>query len=239
MGKYNILGVIPARGGSKGVPRKNIRFLCGKPLLCYMLNSALNSRMISDVVVSSEDNKILNVAYNYGAWSEKFFPVKRPKKLSLDKTPTLPVVQHAIKEIEKKKKVKFDFIVLLHAVSPLTLSKDIDSAVRKLIKTKADSVVSVYEVPGGMHPIKMKRIVDDRLYQYVKSMPEKKFRRQDFDKVYKRSGGIYAVTRALAISGDFKLGFFCGRVTRPYIMKSERAIDIDTELDFIIAEYLM
>ncbi|MDP7367010.1 MAG: acylneuraminate cytidylyltransferase family protein [Candidatus Pacebacteria bacterium] len=237
--KYNVLAVIPARGGSKAVPRKNIKKLCGKPLIYYMLSAALQSTMINCVAVSSEDDEILDIANRYGKASDKFTLIKRPKSLARDTTPTLPVVQHAIKKLEKESKKEFDFVVLLHAVSPMTTSRDIDSVIRKLIRTKADSVVSVYEVEGGMHPIKMKGIRDDRLYQYIPSLLERSFRRQDFPPFYKRAGGIYAVTRELAITGDFSLGFFCGANTRPYIMPKERAIDIDDWIDFEIARLLM
>lgn len=228
------------RGGSKGVPRKNIKLLNGKPLIYYMLTVALKSKMLDYVAVSSEDDEILGVAEKYGEKSKKFILVKRPKNLALDSTPTLPVVQHAVVQLEKEKNIKFDFVVLLHAVSPLTYADDIDKAVEKLIRTKADSVVSVYEVPGGYHPIKMKKIIKDRLYQYVPSMPEKSFRRQDFDPIYKRAGGIYAVKRNAAMKNLFSLGFFCGKVTRPYVITPpERAIDIDDEIDFIVAEEVM
>ena len=236
---YNILAVIPARGGSKAVPRKNIKYLCNYPLIHYMLRSALESEMLDCVAVSSEDEEILNVANLLGKINDKFALVKRPKNLARDETPTLPVVQHALKKLEEESGKEFDFVVLLHAVSPLTTAEDIDSAIRKLIETKADSVVSVYKVEGEMHPVKMKGINDDRLYQYVSSMPETGFRRQDFESIYKRSGGVYAVTRELVITGNFNLGFFCGKDTRPYIMPKERAIDIDTEVDFEIARFLM
>ncbi|MEK7575794.1 MAG: acylneuraminate cytidylyltransferase family protein [Patescibacteria group bacterium] len=235
--KYKILGVIPVRGGSKGVPRKNIKLLNGKPLLYYMLTSALKSKTFDYVAVSSEDDEILDIAGRYGKKNKKFILIKRPKNLALDSTPTLPVIQHAVVQLEKEKKIKFDYIVLLHAVSPLTYADDIDKVVEKLIRTKADSVVSVYEVPGGYHPVKMKKIVKDRLYQYVPSMPEKSFRRQDFDSIYKRAGGIYAVKRDVVMKNLFSLGFFCGKVTRPYIITPpERAIDIDDEVDFFVAE---
>ncbi len=237
MKKYKILAVIPVRGGSKGVPRKNIKLLNGKPLLYYMLTAAMKSKMLDYVAVSSEDDEILDVARRYGKKSKKFIIVKRPMNLALDSTPTLPVVQHAVAQLEKEKNIRFDFVVLLHAVSPLTYTDDIDKVVKKLIKTKADSVVSVYEVPGGYHPIKMKKIIKDRLYQYVPGMPEKSFRRQDFDAIYKRAGGIYAVKRNAVMKNLFTLGFFCGKVTRPYVINPpERAIDIDTEIDFMIAK---
>lgn len=231
--KYKILAVIPVRGGSKGVPRKNIKLLNGKPLLYYMLTAALKSKMLNYVSVSSDDNEILSVAKKYS--NKKVILIKRPKRLALDNTPSLPVVQHAVKKIEKEKKIKFDYIVLLQVICPLVNSRDIDNSIKKMIRTKSDSVVSVFRVPGNMHPVKMKKIVNDRLFQYVPSIKEIIFRRQDFDPVYKRNGGIYVVKRKLVMKGNFN-GFFMGKVTRPYIMTPERSIDIDTEIDFMIAE---
>lgn len=236
--KYKILAVIPARGGSKGVPRKNIRKLGGKPLICRMINSAIKSKMITHVALSSEDKEILSVANKCGKGNKKFFLVNRPQKLALDSTPSLPVVQHAVEDIEKREKIKFDYIVLLQPISPFIYADDIDKSVKKLIKTKADSVVSVYRVSGGMHPIKMKKIVNDRLLQYVDGMKETIFRRQDLAPVYKRNGGIYAVTRRVIMKNIFPHGFFMGKTVRPYIMPAERSIDIDTEIDFLLAEIM-
>mgnify|MGYP001562337659 CR=1 FL=1 len=115
--KYKILGVIPVRGGSKGVPRKNIKLLNGKPLLYYMLTSALKSKTFDYVAVSSEDDEILDIAGRYGKKNKKFILIKRPKNLALDSTPTLPVIQHAVVQLEKEKKIKFDYIVLFNKTS--------------------------------------------------------------------------------------------------------------------------
>lgn len=235
---YKILAVIPARGGSKGVARKNIKPLAGRPLLCHMLSAALESKVLDYVVISSEDKEILAVAETCGRDSDKLILVKRPKALAKDSSPTLPVVQHALKKIEKDKKLIFDYIVLLQVTSPFVSANDINRAVAKIIKTKADSVVSVYRVSGGMHPIKMKRIENDRLYQYVKGMKETVFRRQDLDPIYKRNGGIYVSKRDIVMGGGFH-GFFMGEITRPYLMSPERSIDIDTEIDFELAELMM
>lgn len=236
--KYNILAVIPARGGSKGVPRKNIRPLAGKPLLYYMLKAALGSRYLNYVALSSEDEEILDVAEKIAGNSRKFFLIKRPKELAKDNTQSLPVVQHAVKQIEKKEKIKFDFVILLQATSPFVVSEDIDSAIEKAIKTKADVVVSVSQVPGGSHPIKMKRIVNDKLEQFAPCLPENVFRRQDLEPAYKRNGGIYLAKRDNIIKTNSPSALFWGKITRPYVMPSERSIDIDTMADFIIAEQM-
>lgn len=165
--------------------------------------------------------------------------MRRPKKYVTDKAPSLPVVQHALKEVEKDTGITFDYVVLLQPNSPLIEAEDVDNAIKILIKKKADSVVSVYQV-NSYHPVKMKTIKKNgTLAQAVPSIPETIFRRQDLPDVYKRNGGIYAVTRSLVVKGNFTLGFFCGPVTYPYIMPSELSIDIDEPVDFLLAEVLI
>lgn len=233
----NILAVIPARGGSKRVPRKNIKPMAGKPLIYYMINAALKSRMVTQVCLSSDDAEILRTAEKLGG--KKLHIIERPKKLATDKAPTLPVVQHALKEMEKRLGVVFDYVVLLQPNSPLITAEDVDAAIELLIKKKADSVVSVYQV-NSFHPVKMKVIQKDgSLAQAVPSMPETIFRRQDLSAVYKRNGGIYVVTRDMVVTGNFSLGFFCGPTTYPYIMPEEASIDIDTPVDFLLAGLLL
>jgi CMP-N-acetylneuraminic acid synthetase len=235
--KPSILAVIPARGGSKRVPRKNVRLMAGKPLIYYMIQAGLGSRHITHVALSSEDDEILRVGKKCGG--KDLILVKRPKKYATDKAPTLPVVQHALVEIEKKTRLVFDYVVLLQPNSPLIEAHDVDACVEKLIAKKADSVVSVYKV-NSYHPVKMKVIQKDgTLAQAVPSMPETIFRRQDLPDVYKRNGGIYAVTRDTVVGGNFGLGFFCGPKTYPYVMESENSIDIDEPADFLLAEVLI
>jgi len=232
-GKYNILAVIPARGGSKGVPRKNIRPLAGKPLLYYTIKEALGSKLVTRIIVSSEDDEILNVARKVGG---EDVVLRRPKKLAQDKVASLPVVQHAVKEIEAKDKIKFDYIVLLQATSPFVLSKDIDASLEKLIKTGADTVVSVCVVKEH-YPIKIKKVIDDKLVPYSSELRENIFRRQDLPLAFRRNGAIYANTRETVMERNSLLGI--EGECRPYIMPEERSVDINTMLDFQFADMLM
>ncbi len=229
-----ILAIIPARGGSKGVPRKNIKLLGGKPLIYYILSAALKSKALDYVAVSSEDEEILNITKKYGEGNNKFILVKRPKYLSKDTTLAQPVLKHAIDEIENKKGYKFDYIVMLQATTPFVVSSDIDNAVKKIIKTKADSVVSVYQI-NDTHPVKIKRIIKDRLYQYIPSLKETVFRRQDLSPAYKRNGGIYISKRNVIM----KQNLIWGKVCRPYIMSPEMSIDINNNVDFSLAETML
>jgi len=228
--KPKILGIIPVRGGSKSVPRKNIKLLAGKPLLYYILKAALGSKHLTKVVVSSEDDEILSVAKKI-AGGEVL--VKRPKSLAGDKTPDIPVIQHAVKKVEED---KFDYIVMLHATTPLVTTGDIDATIEKLLSSKtADSAVSVYKA-DDVHPIKMKKIVKGELVPYIKGLDENSTtRRQDLEPVYRRNAGIYVAKRDVMM----KSGTVWGKKVLPYIMPQERSVDINSEADFLIAEAML
>lgn len=226
------MGIIPARGGSKSIPRKNIKLLAGKPLLYYMLKAALGSKLLTNVVVSSEDDEILGVAKKYGGQEVL---LKRPAKWAQDKSPDIPVLQHAVRVVEKRLGVTFDIVVMLHATSPLTRPEDIDACVDKLIKTGAESVVSVYRV-NDFHPKKLKKLKGDRLLPYLPDLEEKTTsRRQDVAPVYKRNVAIYASTRNVIMN----LGRVWGDDCRAYVMPEELSIDINSAYDFFVAEMLM
>jgi CMP-N-acetylneuraminic acid synthetase len=234
--KGSVLGVIPARGGSKSVPRKNIALLHGKPLLAYTIQAAQASRHLTHFLVSSDDAEIIEVARKWGAE----VPFVRPAELATDQAPTLPVVQHAIREMETLHGLKYAFVVLLQPTTPLRLASDIDAALEKLIATQADSVVSVVDV-GAIHPARMRAIVDDQLVDlpWVEGSPyrEKKEmqRRQELPAVYIRNGAIYAVRRDLIMLQNSMIGPVC----RPYIMPDERSVNIDSPLDFHMAELML
>jgi D-3-phosphoglycerate dehydrogenase len=225
------LGIIPARGGSKGVPRKNIRPLGGRPLLHYVLTAALRATRLSRVVVSSDDEEILAVAGGYGA----DVPLRRPAALALDTTPDVPVLQHAVKAIEEIDG-PFDVVVQLHATTPFLSTRDIDGALDALATDPAaDSVVSVYAL-SGFHPRKLKRIEGDRLRPYVEGFEEvSTSRRQDAEPMFKRNGGLYASRRAIVMEH----GLVWGENVRPYTMPAERSLEVDTVFDFHMADLLM
>jgi CMP-N-acetylneuraminic acid synthetase len=228
--KFNIIGIIPARGESKGVPRKNIRALAGKPLIAYTIEVAFKSKMLNRVIVSTEDKEIAEIAKKYGAE----VPFMRPKELAEDTTPMVPVLQHAVKFVESKEHIKFDYVVLLQPTAPLRLPEDIDNAIKKLIDTGADSVISVCRV-DSIHPILMKKIVNDQLLPYC--IEEKEgTRRQDYRPyAYKRSGAVYTAKRDVLMEKNS----FWGEISRPYIIPTERSVGIDDEIDFKLVEILM
>lgn len=226
----NILGIIPARGGSKSVPRKNIALLHGKPMIVYTIETAQKSYRLTDFVVSSEDNEIIEIAKQWGAP----VPFVRPAELATDEAPSLPVVQHAVREMESIKGVKYDYVVLLQPTTPLRQAQDIDAAIEKLVATGADSVVSVCEV-GAYHPARMRQIVDDRLVELPIREPREMLRRQDLPPVYIRNGAVYAVKRDVVMLQNSMIG----EISRPYIMPEERSVNVDSKLDFLLAEILL
>ncbi len=228
---YKILGVIPARSGSKSVWKKNIAALLGKPLISYTIEEALKSRFLTKLVISSDDDEIIKISKKYGAEA----PFKRPKKLSGDNTPTLPVVQHAVSEMEKLGNLTYDYIALMHATTPLKTVDDIDGAIKKTLKTGADSVASVVRVMD-CHPMKIKKIVNGRLVEFSKELAALRggemVRRQDLPPAYLRNDCIYVTKRDILI----KENSFFGKDCRPYIMPEERSLNIHEKNDFLIGD---
>lgn len=226
-----VLALIPARGGSKGVPRKNIRPLNGKPLVAYSIAAALAlPALLYRVIVSTDDAEIAAVAQQYGAE----VPFMRPAEISADSTPMLPVMQHAIRFVEQQDGIRLDWVLLLQPVSPLRLPLDIENAWQLARTTDCDSVISVAQVTAG-HPISTKRIENGRLLPYCIEEIEGT-RRQDYSPpAYVRNGAIY-LTRRDVLMNDNSIW---GKSICPYVMPDERSINIDSELDFKLAERVM
>jgi len=226
----NVLGVIPARGGSKSVPRKNLTLIFGRPLIAFTIDAAKRSHYITHFVLSSEDDEIISIGRKYGAP----VPFKRPAKLATDNAPTLPVVQHAVRELETQNRLTFSYVVLLQPTTPMRRPEDIDNAVEKLVNTEADSVISVCDV-DAYHPARMRMIVDDQLIELPIKEPREMARRQDLPKIYIRNGAVYAVRRQVLMEQNSMIG----QVSRPYIMPVERSVNIDSKLDLLLAQLLM
>ncbi len=229
MKNCRILGVIPARGGSKTIRRKNVKLLLGRPLIAYTIAPALKSRMLTRVIVSSDNAEIIGVARRYGA----DVPFVRPKKLATDLALALDVMKHAVLEAERQEGKKYDYAVMLQPTTPLRTTEDIDGALEKLVRTGADSVISVVGV-GPIHPMRMKLIVDDRLVDYTKEGVEN-MPKELLPPVYIRNGAIYAVKRDVLVEKHS----FKGEDCRPYPMPEGRSVNIDSQMDFLLAEALM
>ncbi len=223
----NILGLIPARGGSKGVLRKNIRIVAGEPLISYSIQAALKSGLLNPVIVSTDDREIAEVSAAFGAEV-----LMRPDHLAGDETPMIPVIRHVIKQLERERDIHFDCCVLLQPTAPMRTAEDINAAVNILMETGADSVVSVYKV-SDHHPSRMYRIENDRLVP-LQGEPQNRLR-QSLPPVYHRNGAVYAFQRSLIERADTIIG----PDVRPYVMPEDRSVNIDNEIDLLLADLLL
>ncbi len=229
--KKEILGIIPARGGSKSIPRKNIKLFLGKPLLAWAISALKESGVVSRIIVSTDDDEIASVAREYGAE----VPFMRPRELAEDNTPTLPVLVHALSWLKDNEGYSPDYVVLLEPTSPSKRSFHIKGVVDMLLKTNAYSVISVAEVPGVFSPHWQIRVEDEGRVELFLGGSIKNVirRRQDLPKTYYRNSSIYAFKPELLFSDDPS---FYGEDVRAYITDSKYAFDIDTPEDWEFAE---
>ncbi|HUJ10936.1 MAG TPA: acylneuraminate cytidylyltransferase family protein [Verrucomicrobiae bacterium] len=225
-----VLGIVTARGGSKGLPRKNIHLLCGKPLLQYTAEAALKAKRLTRVVLSTEDEEIAAVGRRCGL----DLPFMRPPELARDDTPHAPVLQDVVRKLEQAGQ-KYDAILTLQPTNPLRLPSDIDGAIELLERSGADSVISFVAV-GEKHPARMKFIDDDgRVIDPPFAEKHEGQRRQDLPALYLREGSIYLTRRDVLM----KHNSIKGRDCRAWIMPPDRACNIDGPFDLFLAEQLL
>ena len=226
----NILGLIPARGGSKAIPHKNIAPLAGKPLLAYTCEAALGSQYLTRVLLNTDDPEIAAVGRSCGVE----VPFMRPAHLAADDTSMLPVLQHTLDWLETEGDFHVDVLVLLQPTSPLRRAEHIDAAVELLLSEGADTVVSVVAVPHHFNPVSvMQRDEQGYLIPYLPG--EMILRRQDKPRVYARNGpAVLAIRRATIEQGQLY-----GDRTLPYEMDSIASVDIDSPEDLAFAEFLL
>ena len=219
-----ILAVIPARGGSKGIPRKNIKPLAGRPLIAWTIDAALQAQGIDRVIVSTEDEEIALVAKQFGAE----VPFLRPLALAQDDTPGIAAVLHAIKQLPG-----YDWVLLLQPTSPLRSFEDIEGIIQFCRDEVAPSAVSVTQV--SKHPFWMYHRDDhNRLQPLIPSLPEMT-RRQDLPSVYGLNGAIYLARTDWLIQNQG----FIGPDTLGYVMSEKRSVDLDTPQDWRWVEFLI
>lgn len=220
-----VLAIIPARGGSKGVPRKNIRLLGGKPLIAWTIEEAKRSKYIDRLILSSEDEEIIQIAKEYGC----DVPFVRPKELAQDITPGINPILHALEEVRG-----YDYVVLLQPTSPFRTVNDIDGCIEKLIECNTYACVSVTE--SEVSPYWMYNINENgRIESFVKEeglIP----RRQELPSIYKLNGAVYVAQTDWLKKQQ---SFLEEGTTVAYIMPKSRSYDIDTEMDFSWCEWLV
>ena len=224
--KMEIVALIPARGGSKSIPKKNIKHLRGMPLISYSIRAAKKSKYINKIVVSTEDKEIAKISRKYGAEI-----IERPEEFAKDESSTIDAILHTL-EVFKAENYNPDISILLQPTSPLRNAEDIGSAIELFLNSDCESVVSVCEV--GHSPYWCFEIENG----YLKSLFGDEYlrmRRQELEKVYIPNGAIYISTP----ENLRKYKGFYGLRTIPYIMPPERSIDIDDATDLMLAELLM
>ena len=215
--KPKILAIIPARGGSKRIPKKNIRVLAGKPLIAYSIESALKSKYINKVVVSTEDEEIADISKRYGAEI-----IERPKELGKDKIPLDPVIFHAVNSIEKKDNIRYDLVLTIQPTSPLLTTETIDKAIKIILDNMYDTLISVNDKTHLYWTKKDNTFIP--LYKERKNS-------QYLDPIYKETGALLISKREI-INEDNRIGeeIFLFEVPK------DESVDIDTYQDWWIAE---
>ena len=227
MNKLKILGIIPARGGSKGIPSKNIKELDGMPLIAYTIKAALNSNL-THVIVSTDSQTIADIAISYGA----NVPFLRPDNLATDTASSMPVAIHGLLEMEKLFECQYDAVMLLQPTTPFRTTEDINNAISLLIEKETDSVISVVDV-GGTHPARMKYLKEGLLIDPPFCEEKENQNRQELEPMFIRNGAIYLSKRNVLLKGTYK-GDSCAAL----IMPNNRSVNIDTIFDFEYAEWL-
>jgi len=230
-----ILAIVPSRGGSKSIPRKNIKMLAGKPLIAYTLQEAARSHWINRIIVSTEDKEIAKTARDFGAE----VPFLRPSELALDHVTDLPVFQHCLSWLKEKEGYQPEIVVHLRPTAPLRRFIHIDKGIELLLKSPdADSVRSI--CPVDQHPLKMWTIKNNWIFPFI---PEKIYNikeaynqpRQQLPCSFVQNGSV-DVIRANVI---LKMNSMTGRRIKAFIMEKKDSVNIDSPLDWVMAEILI
>lgn len=228
--KPHVVAAVFARGGSKGLPRKNARLLAGKPLIGWSIDTARGSRLVDRVVVSTDDEEIAEIARGYGAE----VPFLRPPELATDQAPEWKAWQHLVRFLAATPGFEpVDVLVSVPATAPLRLSDDIDACITRLVNSDADVVLTV--TPSHANPAFNMVVLDETDTARIVMPMQGVYRRQGAPAVYTITGGVYATRPSFVLAST---GVFDGNV-KACLVPAERAIDVDGELDFVFAECLM
>lgn len=218
-----VLAIIPARGGSKGLPRKNLLEAEGKPLLAWTIDEGLKSRFIDRLILSSEDLEIIETAKKWGCE----VPFTRPMQLATDEASTVEVILHAMNTLKEN----YDYIVLLQPTSPLRKVKDIDRCINLCYSQNAPACASVTEADKS--PYWMFQLGENKTLQPILDSTGLKSRRQDLPKIFVLNGAVYVAEWSWFLENKT----FLTKDTLAYVMDKKRSLDIDTEIDFKIFNY--
>ena len=218
------LAIIPARGGSKRLPRKNVLDLAGKPLIAWSIEAGLKNKYIDKVIVTSDDDEILAIAKDFGSET-----IKRPDELASDTATSFDAIKHTIENLER-----YDYIVLLQPTSPLRTAEQIDEAIELLESKNADAIVSVCEMDHS--PLWSNTLPEDRsMNDFIRDEVKNK-RSQDLEPYYRLNGAIY-ITKVDKLLEE--KSFFLEKNIYSYRMNRESSVDIDEKIDFKFAEILI
>lgn len=229
LNQLKVLGLILARGGSKGLPGKTLRDLCGKPLIAWTIEVAQNAECLDALVISVDDLEIAKVANNYGCE----VPFLRPSHLASDTSPSIDPIEHALDFLSNQGR-SFDIVVLLEPTSPLREATDIDCAVTQLLDSNADSIVSICQAET-VHPAFMYRMNEQKyLFPFMTKQPDG-LRRQDVDRLFFLEGTIYASK----ITTLLNRRSFYHEHTIGYEVPKWKSLEIDDEIDFLLVEAII
>ena len=223
------LAIIPARGGSEGVPKKNITPLAGKPLLAWTVESAMRSDCLDRIIVSTDDPEIAAVAQSLGVE----IPYMRPKELAQDVTPGILPILHAAEWLEMNEDYRADFILCLQPTSPLRTAEDIDAALNLVLQKNGDAIVSV--TPVECHPYWMKQIdKTGHMHDFI-TLETPITRRQDLPPLYSLNGALYLARWSILL----ELRTWYTDNTIAFVMPRERSLEIDSSWDLYLAELIL
>jgi CMP-N,N'-diacetyllegionaminic acid synthase len=224
-----ILGIIPARGGSKAIPRKNLALLANKPLLAWTVEVALESASLDRLVISTDDPEIAEVGKKLGAE----IPFLRPTELATDTSASMDVILHAIRWFDDNENYRPDYVLLLQPTSPLRTATDVRESTKLALAKHADSVVSVCET--HQHPLWMKGVNEEGTLVDLYPQSAAPTRRQDLSPVFALNGAIYLALRSFLLSEHT----FISDRTYAYVMPENRSLDVDTPWDLHVADLIL
>jgi CMP-N-acetylneuraminic acid synthetase len=229
MEEKNVLAIIPARGGSKGIPGKNIKEFAGKPLIVHSIEASLNCPLVSSTVVSTDDDKIAEIAEAHGAQV-----IKRPGELAADTSLVIDAMRYTVRKVEEEGE-DVDIVILLEPTSPFRRPEDLEKCIQVLLENKADSVATFTN--SDISPNRLWRVSGDIVEPYIEGavpwLP-----RQKQPRAHELTGQIYGLSKKVLFEKEDSISLLLGRIY-PVITPRETALDIDTELDFMVAEKIM